>query len=73
MESALEHMRSDYAASACALHVRSGNSAALPLYRDTLAFAFHVAKTEVLCAPFVLTRFVRMLYSRASSSFGTRA
>jgi ribosomal protein S18 acetylase RimI-like enzyme len=49
MQSALEHMRSDYAASACGLHVRSGNRAALRLYRDTLGF--HIGKTEVQCAP----------------------
>jgi hypothetical protein len=47
MQSALEHMESDYGASACGLHVRIGNRAALRLYRDTLAF--HIAKTEVMC------------------------
>ena len=47
MQSALEHMESDYGASACGLHVRIGNRAALRLYRDTLGF--HIAKTEVRC------------------------
>ena len=47
MQSVLEHMGSDYGASACGLHVRIGNSAALRLYRDTLGF--HIAKTEVRC------------------------
>lgn len=55
MESALEHMRSDYGASACGLHVRSGNLAGVRLYRDTLGF--HIAKTEVRA------RCVLILYS----------
>lgn len=44
MESALKQMESEYKAISCGLHVRSGNQAALPLYRDMLGF--HVAKTE---------------------------
>jgi len=46
MECSMEQMVSEYEATTCGLHVRSGNKAALPLYRDALGF--RVATVEVV-------------------------
>ena len=52
MECSMEQMISEYKATTCGLHVRSGNKAALPLYRDALGF--RVATVEVFFSIFFL-------------------